>query len=236
MNIVLLKSGSIHNNRSIIKGRQHLHLSRVLKVGVGSTFRVGQINGLIGDAMVTSIDDDSTAIELSLTDNPPPPLPLGLILALPRPKMLKRVLQSMASMGLKSVYIINAYKVEKSYWQSKFLEPEKIMEQLILGLEQSCDTWMPEISLHQSFKQFIEYKIGDIVCPEFNFVAHPNGSVSCPIDLSAESLIAVGPEGGFTPYEIQKFEENGFRSVTLGPRILRVENAVTAILARLYPN
>ena len=236
MNIVLLKSESIQDNRSIITGRQHLHLSRVLKVGVGSTFRVGQINGLIGDAIVTSLDDDSTTIELSLTDNPPPPLPLGLILALPRPKMLKRVLQSMASMGLKSVYIINTYKVEKSYWQSKFLEPEKIMEQLILGLEQSCDTWMPEISLHQSFKQFIEYKIGDIVCPDFNFVAHPSGSVSCPIDLSAESLIAVGPEGGFTPYEIQKFEENGFRSVTLGPRILRVENAVTAILARLYPN
>ena len=217
-------------------GRQHLHLSRVLRVGVGSTFRVGQINGLIGDAIVTSVDDDSTTIELSLTDNPPPPLPLSLILALPRPKMLKRVLQSMASMGLKSVYIINSCKVEKSYWQSKLLQPEKMMEQLILGLEQSCDTWMPEISLHQSFKQFIECKIGDIVCPEFNFVAHPSGSVSCPIDLSAESLIAVGPEGGFTSYEIEKFEENGFRSVTLGPRILRVENALTAIIARLYPN
>ena len=235
MNIVLLDSEVIQNNMSVITGRQHQHLTKVLKVRVGSKFRVGQINGMIGEALVTHVDHQITIIETYLTASPPSPLPSSLILALPRPKMLRRILQSTASMGLKYIYIINAYKVEKSYWQAKYLEPDKIEEQLILGLEQACDTVMPEISCYPFFKQFIEDKLGDIVCPESNFVAHPKASMSCPIDLRGESLIAVGPEGGFTPFEIAQFEDYGFRSVTLGPRILRVENAVPAILARLYP-
>jgi len=204
-------------------------------VQVGSKLRVGQINGLIGEAVVINMDNESTTLEMSLTDSPPAPLPLSLIIALPRPKMLRRILQSSASMGLKSVYVINAFKVEKSYWQSKFLQADKIKEQFILGLEQSCDTQMPEIFFYPSFKRFIEDKIGELVCPGFNFVAHPTGSITCPINLDAKSIVAVGPEGGFTHYEIQQFLNSGFRPVTLGPRILRVENAVPAILSRLYP-
>ncbi|MDB2481016.1 16S rRNA (uracil(1498)-N(3))-methyltransferase, partial [Porticoccaceae bacterium] len=42
--------------------------------------------------------------------------------------------------------------------------------------------------------------------------------------------------GGFIPYEIDKLNQVGFESVHLGQRILRVENAVPALVSRLFPS
>ena len=72
---------------------------------------------------------------------------LALLLALPRPKMLKRVLQSVTSLGVKQLYLLNSYRVEKSYWGSPLLQADKLQEQLLLGLEQACDTILPQVHL-----------------------------------------------------------------------------------------
>ena len=50
---------------------------------------------------------------------------------------------------------------------------------------------------------------------------------------AGEVIAAIGPEGGFIPNEIEMLGRIGFRPVTLGPRILHVEAAVPALLAKL---
>jgi RsmE family RNA methyltransferase len=52
--------------------------------------------------------------------------------------------------------------------------------------------------------------------------------------LNQPCTLAIGPEGGFIPYEIEKLQQAGFAGVHLGARILRVENAVTALVSRLF--
>ena len=60
------------------------------------------------------------------------------------------------------------------------------------------------------------------------------GGERCPHLIDDACVLAIGPEGGFIPYEVEKLEEAGFDRIHLGSRILRVETAVTAIVSKLY--
>ena len=46
-------------------------------------------------------------------------------------------------------------------------------------------------------------------------------------------MLAIGPEGGFTPDEVAAFRANGYAPVTFGPHILRVEFALSFLAGRL---
>jgi RsmE family RNA methyltransferase len=158
-----------------------------------------------------------------------------MLLALPRPKMLKRTLQTIATMGVKHLYLINSYRVEKSYWQTPYLQPDAIEEELLLGLEQGVDTLLPRVHLRQRFKPFVEDELPALIAGKQALLAHPaDDAMVCPRSTSVETVVALGPEGGFIPYEITKLKDAGFTPVTLGTRILRVETAVPVILAKLF--
>ena len=161
-------------------------------------------------------------------------VPLTLLLALPRPKMLKRVLQTVAAMGVPRLVLLNSYRVEKSFWQTPFLEPEAIREQLLLGLEQARDTVLPEVSIEKRFKPFVEDRLPAISAGTLGLVGHPGPYPACPRAVEQHVTLAIGPEGGWIPYEVEKLAAAGLQPVQLGERILRVETAVPALLARLF--
>lgn len=236
MNLVLLTDDDFTApNRVRLTGRRHQHILSVHRAEVGEQLRVGLLGGTLGQGRVEFIDSDAVEIQVELTDLPPQPLPLTLLLALPRPKMLKRLLQGIASLGVKQIYLINSYRVEKSFWGSPLLQQEKLQEQLLLGLEQCRDTVMPEVHLRQRFKPFVEDELPEICKGTTALVAHPGGEQSGLLTAGQATTLAVGPEGGFIPYEIEKLVACGFTPFTLGERILRVETAVPVLLSRLLP-
>jgi len=189
----------------------------------------------MGQGIIKALGSEQATLEITLDSPPPPAIPLRLILALPRPKMLRRTLQSVTAMGVKEIYLVNSSRVEKSFWQSPFLQPEALEEQMILGLEQARDTQMPNLHLRKRFKPFVEDELGNIAKGSQALVAHPVTEVPCPINCDSAVTLAIGPEGGFIPYEIGLLSSIGFHSVHLGPRILRVEVAVPALISRLFP-
>ena len=235
MNLLLLRTDQIKQNIAIVSGRQFDQLSKVHRAEIGDSVRVGEINGLMGTGIIMAINKQSATIQVDLHSSPPTALPLTLILALPRPKMLRRIIQTIAAMGVKKLYLVNSHRVEKSFWQTAFLQSDALREQLILGLEQARDTHMPEIILRKLFKPFVEDELGEIITGTNALVAQPSSQSSCPVNSAEPISLAIGPEGGFIPYEIEKLNQIGFQSVHLGPRILRVENAVPALISRLYP-
>lgn len=235
MNLLLLEDGDfIAADRVLLQGRRLKHLQEVHRAEVGDSLRVGRLGGLMGQGQLLRLDSDAAELQISLEQSAPAKLPLTLLLALPRPKMLKRVLQTVASMGVPRLILLNSYRVEKSFWQTPFLQPEAIREQLILGLEQARDTVLPEVIIEKRFKPFVEDQLPQLAAGSLGLVGHPGDYPACPRAVTQPVTLAIGPEGGWIPYEVDLLSKAGLQPVQLGARILRVETAVTALLARLF--
>lgn len=235
MNIALLfEDDFVSLDTAILTDRRLHHLQQVRDVKLGDQIAVGQVNGRLGDATITELTTDSAKLTINWTKQPPAPLPVTLIIALPRPKMVKRIIQTVATMGVKELYFINSYKVEKSFWQSPWLTEPKLLENVVLGLEQAMDTMLPTIHLKKRFKPFVEDELPDIAKDSLRLVAHPSNSQDCPMQVEQQTTLAIGPEGGFIAYEIEKFEACGFTPISLGDRILRTETAVPVLLSKLF--
>lgn len=235
MNLILLfPEDFIDNSRVLLTGRRAAHIRKVHRAQAGDELTVGVAGGLLGKGTLLSLEKDAVMMAVSLTRNPPRPLPVILVLALPRPKVLRRVLQTATSMGAKKIYLLNAFRVEKSFWQSPFLAEDLIRQQLILGLEQAKDTIIPEVLLRPLFKPFVEDELPGIMAGTTAMVAHPAAARECPGNVSGTITLAIGPEGGFIHYEVERLTACGFQTVSMGERILKVEVAVPALLARLF--
>jgi 16S rRNA (uracil1498-N3)-methyltransferase len=229
--ILLFPDDFVDEHQVRLTGRRLTHVTHVHRAKVGDALIVGVANGRIGRGEVTRLDDVALEMRVTLTDDPPPALPLTLILALPRPKVLNRVIAGATSLGVKRIVLINAWRVEKSYWKSPRMSEENLLAQRVLGLEQARDTMIPTIALRRLFRPFVEEELRD---DTKKYVAHPTGASECPRNVQGDVTLAIGPEGGFIEQEIASLERVGFTAVGLGPRILRVETAVAAILGRLF--
>ncbi len=235
MNLILLFDDDfIAPERVRLSGRRFGHIRDVHRAEPGRALDVGVLNGLMGKGEVIALDETCVELKVKLDTEPPAPLPVTVLLTLPRPKMLKRSLQTLASMGVKEIVLINSYRVEKSFWSSPWLTEAKIREQLLLGLEQAEDTRMPEVRLEKRFKPFVEDRLPALLEGRTGLIAHPGESELCPAGFNQPTVLAIGPEGGFIPYEVELMKTQGMTQIHLGRRILRVETAVPVLLSRLF--
>lgn len=237
MNLILLYPddiGADHYAR-ITDTRRLKHLLEVHRASAGENFSVGIQGGNMGKAELVELSSEQAVFSLnSLEELPPPPLPVHLVLALPRPRMLARTLEHVTALGVKEITLLHTKRVEKSYWQSPELRPEKIYQHLILGLEQAKDTLLPTVHLRKGFRPFIEEQLPALLAKRRGLLAHPGMPHACPRGISDKTLLLVGPEGGFIDWEVEQLLTAGCEGMHLGPRILRVETAVTALLSRLF--
>lgn len=235
MNLLLLEEADfVSADRVVLADRRFTHMQTVHGVAEGDSLRVGRLGGLMGQGRVVRLGTRDAELEVSFQQPPPAKLPLTLVLAVPRPKMLRRLFQTTATLGVARLVLVNSYKVEKSFWQTPFLRPESIRENLILGLEQARDTVLPEVILEKRFKPFVEDRLPGIAAGTLGLVGHPGDYPACPRGVQDPVTLAIGPEGGWIPYEVDLLGKAGLSPVQLGDRILRVETAVTALLSRLF--
>jgi RsmE family RNA methyltransferase len=214
--------------------RRARHAREILGATPGDRLRVGVVGGLTGDAEVLADADGGLALTPRLDTPPPPPAPLELLLALPRPKILRRVLQAAASLGVKRIVLCGSFRVEKSYFGSPLLEPAALRAQLLLGLEQGSDTVLPALHVRRMFKPFVEDELSTLLPAPQRLLAHPVGAGPLPdVAPRVPVALAVGPEGGFTSYEAGLLGAHGFRAFSLGARILRVDTAVAFAAGRV---
>jgi 16S rRNA (uracil1498-N3)-methyltransferase len=217
-----------------LAGRRREHALSVWKIVPGDELRAGILNGNMGTAKVEKISEEIVEMSIVLNDPPPPPFPLTLVLSLPRPKALKRCIEAVTAMGVKKIFIIESWRVEKSYWSSPALAESVLRDHMLLGLEQGGDTMLPRIEIRKRFKPFVEDELPGLMRGSLAIVGHPTAEKPFPFAVPGPVTLAIGPEGGFIPFEIELLKKIGFIPVSLGKRILRVEYALPALIGRLF--
>ena len=239
MNLLLLEDHDLDQTagagpRAVVTGERLQHVRKVLRAEVGDTLEVGRLGGGIGRGRIVELDRDRVVLELGPLDRKPPkPLSVTLVLALPRPKFVGRILQSAAAMGVKRILLVQTARVEKSYWKSSVMRPESLRRHLMLGLAQARDTVLPKIECLSGRRALIETLPGLVREHDQVLVADAAGSEPCRSCVDGSTVLVVGPEGGLLDGELDAFGAAGALTVSLGPRALRVEHAVVALLARL---
>lgn len=235
MNVILLPKSAFcfHTQTAIIDDNTQVgHIKTVLSAQIGDTIKIGMLDGNLGTAVVTELDERCLLTNVLLDKSPPPKLDLTVILALPRPKVLRRLIMDMTAMGVPNIILVNSYRTDKSYWQSPLLL--RLDEFVLEGLQQSIDTIAPKILLAKRFKPFVEDELPTLLHHKNAVVAHPYAKQNFT-QLTKEALpqvLIVGAEGGFIPYEIELLSSVGVQAATLGERILRTESAINALLGR----
>jgi RsmE family RNA methyltransferase len=234
MNIVLLDPRQTQSDIwKISYNRQLEHLHRHLAVKVGDTLKVGVRDGDRYLTEIIAVSEQEILIRPIKKEVIPAKLPMTLIVALPRPKVLRRLIMDAVTMGVQQMILIHSYRVDKSYWQTPFLQ--QLEHYITLGLEQAGDTIAPKIELYKRFKPFVEDVLPQLIHAHSPaYVAHPYIEQQMPFAIDHACTVIIGPEGGFIPYEIDLLIKNGCQAVSLGNRILRTETAIPYVIGRLF--
>jgi len=240
VNIILADSDEITDRHIRLIDNRAEHIVKVLRSKVGDIIRFGVIDVGKGEAEIVGLDSKfpfSVDLEIKISERQAGVSPIDLILALPRPIMLKRILSQVTALGVGTIHLVNANRVEKSFWEASLVAENGFRPYLLHGLEQAIDTRLPRIQLYRRFTPFIEDYFPAIknICGA-HILAHPGGLSTLQENVDGQTgrvILAVGPEGGWVDYEVQKFRQQGFIDCSMGERILKVDTAVTALHSRI---
>lgn len=239
MNLILLQSQDMTDEIcAVVTDDRARHIRKVLKAELGTSLRVGLLNGAMGKAVVESIDRDSVVLQCAFDDVPPPRPKLDLLLAMPRPKVLKRMWAQLAALGVGRIVLVRAQKVERFYFDSHVLDPEFYNQRLIEGLQQARCTHLPEVLVFPLFKPFVEDELGSLFSNHLRLLADPSGQKGLSdfftgAENAERTVLAIGPEGGWTPYELEQLQTHGFELFGMGKRILRTDTATIGLISML---
>ncbi|MFT5700901.1 MAG: 16S rRNA (uracil1498-N3)-methyltransferase [Desulforhopalus sp.] len=240
MNIILVQAEEIQGNCVQLSDHRAEHIVKVLRSDVGGRVKIGCIDGPLGTGDIVSIKKKYpfvVQLKVDLANDPRPEPDLDLILALPRPIMLKRILSQVTALGVGTIHLVNAKRVEKSFWGASILEPREYRAHLLQGLEQAVDSRVPKVEIHDKFKPFAEDYLPTIISDYGNLIcAHPTGNMKLGeviTERAGRVMLAIGPEGGWIDYEVEKFQDQQFSCCTIGDRILKVDTAVVALHAQI---
>jgi len=208
------------------------HISGVLHAGPGQRVRIGVMDGPRGEGTVITAGPP-VELKCEFESAVPPASAVGLLLAMPRPKVMKRLWAPLASLGVGRIMITNAEKVERNYFDTHWLGVKSYRPLLVEGLQQAGGTRLPAVSVHMRLKPLVEDETGGWAIKLVADPAASNRLAQVHVPQAAAVLIAVGPEGGWTQYELDLFAANGFCGVSMTAPTLRSDVACIALLSIL---
>jgi RsmE family RNA methyltransferase len=236
LNLILLEPREIANDGAVsLSGPRAEHIIQVLRARPGDTVRVGVVDGGVGAGRVTTVTDRTVDLQCELEVAIPPRPAVDLLMAVPRPKVMRRLWAQIAALGVGQIILTNASRVERNYFDTHVLSETCYRPLLIEGLQQARDTRVPTVFIRRQLKVLVEDELDALFGPGLRVTAHPGIGQPLSETIRARAgqrvLVAIGPEGGWTPFELDLLAAHGFQTADAGPRALRSDTACVAILS-----
>lgn len=200
------------------------HAVRVLRLGAGAPVLLVDGRGTLAQATIT--DANPKRCQLALGSRQlVPRRPFYLHVALGPTKNLDRLewlVEKAVEVGIERLSFLRCTHSER-----RELKLERLEKIAISALKQSGQAWLPQ------FDELVDYeKFLPELDPATTFIAHLEAgertALAQVIGTAPRACVLIGPEGDFSPAEIELTLGRGIRPVTLGPSRLRTETAALA--------
>lgn len=198
------------------------HCVRVLRKTIGDEVMLTDGKGTFYKARIADTSRKKCSVNIMESIRKPNLWNGHLHLALAPTKNLDRIewlIEKATEIGLDEISFLSCRFSER-----KVIKTERIDKIVVSAMKQSLKAWKPTVHDLMSFNDFVRQDF-----PGQKFIAHCyNGYKPLLRDeLSAtdDALVLIGPEGDFSPEEVQLAESRGFKSISLGASRLRTETA-----------
>ena len=208
------------------------YLLRVLRLRPGTEVEVFDGAGNAFGAQVAGRDPDGRCrlARRAPVPAPEPPIRLTVAVAPPKGDGFTRIARQLAEMGAARVTPLITARAEGPVTTSR---QARWRAAALAGTRQSGGSRVPPVEPPTPFAAFVSAAL-----PPARWIASPSPLSQTPRPTDPGSpgpdrVVAVGPEGGFTPAELEAAGEAGFRRLDLGPRVLRTATAAVVAAGRL---
>ena len=207
------------NKTPVLDPKESHHAIRVLRKRIGDELEV--TDGLGGLYKCRIISDNPRSCELEILEkNEVPPAQPQLHIAISPTKSLDRVLwfvEKSTEIGINGISLLQTRNTERTK-----INLSKVRSRAISAIKQSQQCWLPSIN-ERGFDQISDFQ------QEQKFIAHletgRSKDLNQVIQDGKSAVILIGPEGDFTPEEIDLALDHNFHMVSLGATRLRTETA-----------
>jgi len=219
----LVDAGELEKDVVVLSSEESHHLARVLRVQAGQEITLfdGQGNG--ADGVIESVGKAAVKVQVSKRWKvPPPAVQIDLIQAVPKPDRWELVMQKAVELGVSNIYPILTQHTEFRSNEKKTARWNKI----VLNAAQQCEVrWIPELHPLEKLSAIIpSLKNYDLVLVA-SLYEGTKLFRDIPMERISSVALLIGPEGDFTPDEVEAAVAAGARPVSFGDRILRTETA-----------
>lgn len=231
MNLILFESHEA-SGRLIRTDARAVHILETLRMGVGSTFDAGIVNGPRGKARIVSVDSESIGLEFELVSESDIPHSLDILVGLPRPQSARRILHDSSALGVRKLALVSTAHSDPNYAESRLWSTGEWRRHLVDGAQQAFDTRIPEVVRCKPLAEVAMTASGvrlalDIYEATIPLLAAIRATPSPPREVT----LAFGPERGWAQEDRRTLRAAGFGLVSLGRRVMRVETAIASAVA-----
>ncbi len=221
--MILFYSKNIQDNLAVLTEEEATHCARVLRKRVGDVVNVVDGLGKIFEGEIVFLNKKKVEIQLSRVVVEEKLPPFGVNIAIAPTKNIGRIewfLEKGTEVGLQAVYFL-----ETEHSERRKIRLDRLEKITLSAMKQSKHTFLPQLNDLQKLKSFLDN------LPDFDqkliawCVEGTDNLLINKIKSNANIMVLIGPEGGFSPKEVDLCRQYGFETVSLGANRLRTETA-----------